>query len=619
MKIASVLVFLLATACSALGNTENLAVYVTRPISDVMILPDTDPGALPGGLSDTVTVVAALGEYEPASIVVRPDRDIVGLELTVTELAGEDGAVIPAANVDIKSVKCWYQAKGAWKTLVRMSYRQVLVPELLLNDDTLVKTDHETGQNYLRLTYDTGDRYILFDWKAPLEGLEPHNREIYWSAEGIGPLAEEKFTFKDSPALLPVDLPGGRNKQFWITVHVPPDASPGEYSGHMALSSDSRILRRLNLQLTVLPFALVTPKTYFDPHRHFTSSIYYRGVLDPAGRGAVFGACLPNGEFQDLKSRQQMKAELDNLYRHGVTEPNFCVPYSVVAGDMQRFRDVLEIRQEAGITGPYYMVFDVLLDQQDEAALKGMQERAKELMAIAEEFDIPAFYFYAIDESSGELLRRQRPAWEAMHEIGGKVCVAGYRDSFEAVGDLLDLLICHGAPDRALARKWHSVGHRIWCYANPQGGIENPLRYRRNYGFLLWKAEYDGAATYCYQTENGSWNDRNDIMRDHTFAYPTSDGVVDTIAWEGYREGIDDIRYGSTLRLAIEKARAGQDDTRRRIAGEAMHFLEGLDPQMDLDATRSKVIRYILELAPHPSSMATEVRVGELTRPGAQN
>ena len=32
----------------------------------------------------------------------------------------------------------------------------------------------------------------------------------------------------------------------------------------------------------------------------------------------------------------------------------------------------------------------------------------------------------------------------------------------------------------------------------------------------------------------------------------TVDGVIDTIAWEGYREGVDDVRYVTTLQKAIE-------------------------------------------------------------------
>ena len=40
---------------------------------------------------------------------------------------------------------------------------------------------------------------------------------------------------------------------------------------------------------------------------------------------------------------------------------------------------------------------------------------------------------------------------------------------------------------------------------------------------------------------------RRHHYRDHVFAYPTSNGVIDTIQWEGWREGVDDTRYVATL------------------------------------------------------------------------
>ncbi len=36
------------------------------------------------------------------------------------------------------------------------------------------------------------------------------------------------------------------------------------------------------------------------------------------------------------------------------------------------------------------------------------------------------------------------------------------------------------------------------------------------------------------------------------FAYPVSNGVIDTVQWEGFREGVDDICYLSTL-LKLEE------------------------------------------------------------------
>jgi hypothetical protein len=57
------------------------------------------------------------------------------------------------------------------------------------------------------------------------------------------------------------------------------------------------------------------------------------------------------------------------------------------------------------------------------------------------------------------------------------------------------------------------------------------------------------SATYAYQHSFCNiWNDFDDpVFRDHVFAYPTVNGVIDTTAWEGYREGVDDVRYLTKL------------------------------------------------------------------------
>jgi hypothetical protein len=80
-------------------------------------------------------------------------------------------------------------------------------------------------------------------------------------------------------------------------------------------------------------------------------------------------------------------------------------------------------------------------------------------------------------------------------------------------------------------------------------GIEDPNLYRRNYGIRAWQFGYDGVMPYAYQHAMHSiWDDFDDPQfRDHVFAYPTSNGVIDTLAWEGFKEGVGDVRYLSTL------------------------------------------------------------------------
>lgn len=85
-------------------------------------------------------------------------------------------------------------------------------------------------------------------------------------------------------------------------------------------------------------------------------------------------------------------------------------------------------------------------------------------------------------------LRAERADFEKVHQAGGKAFVAGYTDSFEIVGDLLDLPVFAGQPDVAMGQAYHSVGSKIMSYASPQGGVEEAEIYRRNFGLGLWKA-----------------------------------------------------------------------------------------------------------------------------------
>jgi hypothetical protein len=117
-------------------------------------------------------------------------------------------------------------------------------------------------------------------------------------------------------------------------------------------------------------------------------------------------------------------------------------------------------------------------------------------------------------------------------------------------------------------------------YGNPQVGVENPETYRVNYGLALWNAGYDGAMDFAYQYKMGAciWNDYDatpydgvHTYRDHVFAYPTRNGVVDTIQCEGRREGVNDTRYVATL-----IAKTGNDSLARSIVADSLAKKESM-------------------------------------------
>lgn len=547
---------------------QNIQVCVVPPINSVKILPFDD--VMPGASGDTLAISACRGQFQPASFVVRPTVKLKALLATASDLTS--GAHhIPAAQVKIQLVKCWYQAGTAWQGIAQNKLHRLLVPELLLNDDRLVKVDHTKQDNYVRGNFPDGDRYLWVSDAAKSVSDTDVNEML---------LPVSQYPIKDAPTLQPLELAANTNQQYWLTVHVPEEAAPGKYTGAITLCENGKPLGKLKLQLTVLPFTLSAP--------YYTSSIYYRGVLRKGWEHGSIGS--------EFKSEQQLRAELHNMHAHGVDNPTVYQSFD----DKELLARYLAIKREEGWNGAalYFLGTEVsssTITTPD--GLATFRQRCKEVAAYGKEHGIKDIYIYGIDEAAGEKLKAEREAFDIARQEGVKLFVAGYKGSAESVGDLLDVLIYAGEPSRSEAQKWHEKTHAIWSYANPQGGVENPEVYRRNFGLLLWKRQYDGACTYAYQHGFGNiWNDFDHVVyRDHNLTYPTVDGVIDTIAWEGYREAVNDVRYLTTLLTAIRQAK--DRHTHDADIAKAEAFLRDMDVlNGDLDTLRTQIVQHILKL-----------------------
>ena len=529
---------------------QALLAYSVRAVTNRKILPTPAP---PETLDRGLSMRACRGEYEPASFVVYPLDSTLRLEVTATALKGH-GATIGADAVDIRAVKRWYQSGEGGRFPINRGMR-VLTPELLLKDDDLVKVDYEKKENYVKLSFPDGTRKWL--WVSSPKPT-PEERNISAAGQPI----------RDARTLQPVTVPKQTAKQFWLTVHVPKSATAGKYSGAIHVRCAGELLETLRLELEVLPFGL-------EPNPLESSVYYHWGInLDVTGQGTV---------RHHSRSVAQYRAELANLLAHGVDNPTLGVRF-----DTGLLGLALWLRQEVGMKNDhlYYLI----------AGTGTPPEQIQQIIKIAKQFGYSDVYFYGQDEARGEKLNAQRPVWERVHKAGGKVFVAGSQGhNFPALGDLQDLLVCYGDPSEEEAALWHSKGHKIFCYANPQSGIEEPETYRRNFGLLLAANDYDGGMTYIFYH---GWNDFSGRRyRQHNFVYPTVDGVIDTIQWEGYREGIDDLRYLATLRRAIQMA-SKSNGSKAKLAEQAQAFVDAMDVSGDLYALREKMIAWTLRLSP---------------------
>jgi hypothetical protein len=536
------------------------AVYVVPPTNNTQVLPNT---ILPTGLaSRTVTITACKGEYEPATFVIRNTSStaIPGAVVAVTNLIRSGGSeTIPAANVDIRVVKCWWQAGSG---IADLTDKQ-LVPELLLKDDSLVRVSETAGTNELKVS----GNYVLIS--------DPNGVILNGVKTDIPTTAQ--FPVQDATAIQPFDIPASSNKQLWVTVQVPATAIAGTYSGTITIGNTgggaAAIHETLTLNVVVPGFTLLPPG--------MTCSLYYTGYL------ADVGTISNNG-----KNSAQFTAEMKDLATHGVTTPTLYNQRSDA-----NLASALSIRTAQGVSNSdlYYLGLNINSYGANTTALQNEVGRVK---ALVQPYGVNQLLIYGIDETDLTPFVSQI---NVVHTAGAKVFCAENSEAkvASALGAGLDLLISAGPPTVELADLWHNSGREIFSYANPQGGEEKPASYRRNYGMTLREQDYDGAMTYAYQHSFGNgWNDFDSLQyRDHNLTYPTANGVIDTIAWEGFREAVDDVRYATTLDTKIAQVLAGGDANLKKTAKAAQAWLNGfLASKIDLDSMRARMTRYLLRL-----------------------
>ena len=497
--------------------------YPWEPTSPIKILPfDYTVPAIPG---NNLSIRACKDEFESTSFIINAQKDLSGITISLPSLYDAQGNCIPADAINIRTVKVWYQADDdsiAWYT----TPGYYLTPELLLKDDALVKVDYKNKINYLKVTINGSEQYI--DISNP-NGTFPSNAKIY-----------------DSKVLQPFSMAANENKQIWLTVRVPNNTPAGDYYGKIAITAPSEDPVIMNFSVTVLPFDLEpAPVDY---------GLYYTGILPSASSVAI----NPNivAINSNIKTEAQYSLELKNMKEHGVLYPTLY--QGLYQGDNKELDTVLKLRNAIGLPKDkiYIVNLNDIGNATDEAGLTTIANKVIDWRHHTETYGYIDTYFYGIDEAEGDILLSQIPAWQTVHKNGGKMFAASFKNSdlLDNVGYILDVGIVGTTINSTQAAMWHSYGHKIFLYNRPQVGIENSEIYRRNYGFALWNAGYDGAMDFAYQFKFGQsiWNDydsgvRVQNIRDHVFAYPVSDGVIDTVQWEGFREGVDDTRYVATL------------------------------------------------------------------------
>ena len=161
-------------------------------------------------------------EYQAASFVIWIEKPLQNLMVQLDPLAGDAGT-LPAEAIDMRWVKCWYQAGEAADNV---PVGKFLIPELLLKNPEMVTVDRVAEKNVL---------------------LDGYNGDP--TARGYR---------DDAKDLLPIkQVDAKTSTQVWLTIHVPTNTAPGVYKGAIAVSDVSGVIAKLPIEVRVLGLRVI--------------------------------------------------------------------------------------------------------------------------------------------------------------------------------------------------------------------------------------------------------------------------------------------------------------------------------------------------------------------------
>ncbi len=481
----------------------------------------------------SLRIAAAIGECEPAAFLVYGYKTLPGFSISISDFKDKKGNVIPRSIVDQKRVA--YLPRNGWNTIYYSNVQQN-VPDLLVNSETTCKL-----------------------------------------APGM------TMPKADAETIQPVTIVPNEAKHYWFTLKVPRNAKPGLYQATATASSSGTVIGEFPIQLRVYPFTLPAPKTNYDRKRDFMAIIV--------------------GETTNLKAAgaARHKADLQNALEHNI---NYPVIQAACANDL---KTDLAIRKELGMdlkgaiaalypdNGTLMTAPERNNSQPAEAALGTVNDVLAAFKSAAGHTD---FYFYGptaklcgSDEAAAEI-------WKELVKKGAKVITTGNSEAAYTL-PTLDLLHARAYdPDYLQAEKWHAMqGRLISC--GKQLVVFNPDTMRRFFGITLYRENHDGFFLASFSGNPNVWTqDRTGIYHRQNLSYPTASGKsVNTIAYEALREGLDDIRYITLLRMLADEAFDSGNQDAIYAAKKAVSVFELFDTnRMNLDLMRMEVADRIIHI-----------------------
>jgi len=449
----------------------------------------------------SLEIHACPGEYEPIVLTVHALRSLTNLALCVSDLHGT-GGVIKAECIDIRAVRYMpKQGEGRWGL-----FQETLMEEI--------------------------------------------------------PLILEKV------ALLSVEQ--NKNQTFWLTVHVPETQKPGIYRGSVTIKVSETRNMKVPLILNVYPFKLLAPP------RGITFAMYVRGWNDPEWIAETFADMRAHGLTTIALIVNGPKMEISGGKIHITWNGQSALEQCIAAHPRAGFTEPVMWLMGRDITALCRKIGPL----ESELFAQAYRDVIAQIVQHGRETDWPEIIFQPVDEAFEweqrlpEMLRLSQllksvPGVRTENDgMNGK-----WENFSEEAYQLTDVINLHDGPmlDRHklvdMGAWWKFYARAvnddklIWFY-NIDITAWHPEPVRFMTGFGLYKSRAHGIVPQAYMLSVNPKNPgavydspasrSNWTMARFPATHDRSGGP--TIAYEAFREGIDDYRYLLTLKEVFNKA-----------------------------------------------------------------
>lgn len=414
---------------------------------------------------------------------------------------------------------------------------------------------------------------------------------------------------------VPLDVPRGTARPYWITVHVPPAQPAGRYRGVVRIAH-AQGQRELPFTVEVLPVTLREPDI-----------LYGTLSINPLARISALLAHphgpLPGRTLEEnihLAGADALFAQAEVMLRdqraHGM---NTISPWAskeyALRGNDPYLRDVevaILLYRRLGFTKPMLYQMGTLLhtNKNNRAGSYRTFDRRRDLgvagdvaryytQRFAHE-GLPGIVFLPIEEPNlrdGIAWRdppdaRQQIAREvlgAIRDAGGRTGVTCTPESAQAVGDLADYwIVAYRSYTPEVLAAAARGGAEAAIYANFAMMGQNTYAPRFLFGYFVWANGLRGMLPWTYPAQPnrfpvnvGGRGEGGLNVRD---GFLGLDGTpIPTIQWELSRAGIDDAKYLATVEALAATAAASDSEPARTTAAEASAFLAEVRGQVGPD------------------------------------